>query len=218
MSKKILGLIAVLCAACTIPAYGQSKLMFNLGGGVSTPLNPTGAYTGVSGNFNVGAGYSIDKKNSISGEFMWSGLPTSVFVLHPIDSPSGNINLYTLTVNYRHHIDSIHGSPFGLYGIAGGGWYYRYSSIDKNYVVPPTTVCTPIYYYWGYACDPGGYVASQTVAYKGASSAGLNGGVGFTIRLSDSGWKFYTEARYHYAFSNRIPTTLIPVTMGIRYN
>jgi hypothetical protein len=61
-------------------------------------------------------------------------------------------------------------------------------------------------------------VYSQTVAYKGRSAGGLNGGVGFTIRLSDSGWMFYTEARYHYAFTQGIPTTLIPVTMGIRYH
>jgi hypothetical protein len=218
MSKKIEVWIAVLCAAWAMPIYGQSRLTLNLGGGVTTPLNPTGNYTGVSGNFNAGVGYSINKKNSISGEFMWSGLPASVFILHPIEAPSGNINLYSLTVNYRHHIDSIHGSAFGLYGILGGGWYYRYSSIDKNYIVPPATVCAPSYYWWGYACDPGGYVASQTVAYRGASSGGVNGGVGFTIRLSDSGWKFYTEARYHYAFTTRVPTTLIPVTMGIRYN
>ena len=172
----------------------------------------------MSGNFDFSAGYNLDAKNSLNGEFLWSGLPTDVFTIHPIDSPTGKINLYSLGVNYRHHIDSIHGSPLGVYGILGGGWYYRYSSVDKNFVVPPATVCAPIYGWWGYGCDPNGYVYSQTVAFKGASSGGVNGGVGFTLRLSDSGWKFYTEARYHYAFSNRIPTTLIPVTLGIRYN
>ena len=217
MSKEILISISLLCVGM-VPLQGQSKLAFNLGGGVSTPLNPTGNYTGVSANFNVGAGYNLDKKNSITGEFLWSGLPPSVFTVHPVDLPSGSINLYSLTANYRHHIDSIKGSPFGVYGIVGGGWYYRYSSIDKNYTVPPGTVCQPIYGWYGYGCDAGGYVYSATVAYKGNSAGGLNTGVGFTIRFADSGWKFFTEARYHYAFSNNIPTTLIPVTMGIRYN
>jgi len=217
MSKKILITIGLVGLVGMIPLCGQEKLNFNIGGGISTPLNPTGAFTGVSGNFNVGAGYNLNKKNSINGEFMWSGLPADVFNLHPVQAPYGNINLYTLTANWRHHVDSIHGSPFGLYSIVGGGWYYRYSSIDKNYTPPAGTVCAPIYYWWGYGCDAG-YVYSQTVAYKGASSAGLNAGVGFSIRISDSGWKFYTEARYHYAFSNRIATTLIPVTFGLRYN
>jgi hypothetical protein len=100
----------------------------------------------------------------------------------------------------------------------GGGWYYRYATIDKNYAVPPLTACAPVYYWWGYSCDPNGYVYSQTVANKGASAGGLNGGLGFTISFADSGWKFYTEARYHYAFTNRIATTLIPITFGFRYN
>jgi hypothetical protein len=155
-----------------IPLHGQNKMTLNMGGGVSTPLNPTGAYTGVSGNFNFGAGYNLNAKNSISGEFLWSGLPADVFPIHPIDSPTGKINLYSLTVNYRHHIDSIHGSIFGLYAIAGGGWYYRYASIDKNFTVPPGTPCQPYYYWWGYGCSEG-YVYSQTVAYKGASAGGL---------------------------------------------
>jgi hypothetical protein len=202
----------------TVPLQGQSRLAFNIGGGVSTPLNPTGNYTGVSANFDVGAGYNLDKKNSISGEFLWSGLSPSVFTAHPVDLPSGSINLYSLTVNYRHHIDSIKGSPLGVYGIVGGGWYYRYASVDKNYTVPPGTVCQPVYGWYGYGCDASGYVYSATVAYRGNSAGGLNAGVGFTIRFADSGWKFYTEARYNYAFSSRIATTLIPVTMGIRYN
>jgi hypothetical protein len=220
MFKKVLVSIALLGAIRMIPLHGQSygRLALNIGGGISTPLNPTGNYTGVSGNFNVGAGYNLNRSNSITGEFMYSGLPTSLTGLHPVKAPNGNINLYSLTANYRHHVDRIHGSAFGAYFIAGGGWYYRYSSIDKNFVVPPGTACQPVYGWWGYGCDTSGYVYSETVAYRGASAGGVNAGVGFTIRLADSGWKFYTESRYHYAWSDRIPTTLVPVTFGIRFN
>jgi hypothetical protein len=211
--------IALVGGVWTTTGFGQSKVALNIGGGISTPLNPTGAYTGISGNFNLGAGYALNKKNSITGEFLWSGLPADLTAIHPVNTPTGSINLYSLTVNYRHHVDSIKGSPFGLYAIGGGGWYYRYASIDKSVAVAPVTPCLPIYGWWGYGCDPNGYVTTtQTIAYKGRSSGGLNGGFGFTLRLSDSGWKFYTEARYHYAFTSGIPTTLIPVTMGIRYN
>ena len=58
----------------------------------------------------------------------------------------------------------------------------------------------------------------ETVAFKGTSVGGLNGGVGFTINIADSRWKFYSEARYHYAFNSGIPTTLVPVTFGFRLN
>ncbi|HEY1342439.1 MAG TPA: hypothetical protein VGF59_33275 [Bryobacteraceae bacterium] len=211
------GLLGVLLAA---PLAGQnySRFTTHMGGGISTPLNPTGAYTGVSGNFDVGAGYNLGKNDAIIGEFMWSGLPTSISAIHPVKAPDGKINLYTLTVNYRHQKDRIHGSPLGVYLVGGGGWYYRYSSLDKNFVVPPGTACQPIYGWWGYGCDTSGYVYSETVAYRGTSAGGVNAGAGFTLRFADSNWKFFTEARYHYAWSQRIPTTLIPVTFGIRFN
>jgi hypothetical protein len=210
----------VLSVASTVPLQAQEyqKLTLNVGGGLSTPLNPTGAYAGMSGNFVFGAGYNINKRNAVIGEFLWSGLPSNLFVLQPVEAPFSQINLYSLTVNYRHQIDRIKGSPFGLYAIGGGGWYNRYVSVDKNYNVAPATACAPAYYWWGYGCDPNGYVYTHELASKGNSAAGLNGGVGFTIRFADSNLRFFTEARYHYAFSERIPTTLIPVTFGIRYN
>jgi hypothetical protein len=195
-----------------------SKFNFNIGGGVTTPLNPVATFAGVSGNFDVGAGYNLDRKNSIVAEFMWNGLPPNLFVIQPVRAPFGSVNLYSLTVNYRHKIDRIGHSPFGVYMIAGGGWYDRRASIDKNFVVPPSTVCAPIYGWWGYGCDTSGFVVTETIAQKATNAGGLNGGVGFTIRLSDSGWKFYTESRYHYAWNPGVPTTFIPVTFGIRFN
>jgi hypothetical protein len=93
----------------------------------------------------AGAGHNINKHNSIIGEFMWSGLPPGLSVLRSIDAPFRNVNLYTLTANYRRSINKIGGSPFGAYLIGGGGWYYPYTSVDKNYFVPPGTTCQPIY-------------------------------------------------------------------------
>lgn len=220
MSEKVLVSIGLMAVAGLMPlqAGDLDRLNFNIGGGISAPLNPLGAYAGVSGNFSLGAGYNINKSDSLIGQFMWSGLPPNAFVLHPVNAPYGSMNLYALTANYRHQFDRIHGSPFGLYLIGGGGWYYRHVSIDKNYVMPPGVACQPIYTWWGYGCDSSGYVYSMTVAYKGTSTGGVNAGLGFTIRLSDSNWKFYTESRYNYAWSPNVRTTLLPVTFGIRFN
>jgi hypothetical protein len=77
--------------------------------------------------------------------------------------------------------------------------------------------CLPIYTGWGYACDAG-YVYTEDLAYKGTSAPGLNAGVGFTVRLSDSNVKFFSESRYHYAFSENIPTTLLTTAFGFRIN
>ena len=219
ISRKLficLGLVGVASVA-PLSAQDYSKFAFNMGGGITTPLNPTGAYAGVSGNFVIGAGYNMNKSNAIIGEFMYSGLPSNLSVIQPVKLPTSNINLYALTVNYRHQVDRIKGSAFGVYFVGGGGWYQRYITVDKNYTVPAAVPCSPYWDWYGYSCADG-YVYSETVAKKGVSAGGINGGIGFTIRLADSNLKFFTEARYHYAFSERVPTTVVPVTFGIRYN
>jgi len=217
MSGRIL-MLSLVATTMSIPVFAQNNyLTVNMGGGVTTPLNPTAQYAGTSGHFVGAAGYRINKTSSIIGEFMVSGLPPNIFVVQPINAPFGAIHLYTMTANYRFEASSINRSRFGVYGTIGGGWYYRYAKIDKNFILPPGTVCDPIYTWWGYGCSAG-TVFTATVANKGVSSGGLNGGVGFTIRFGDSPWKFYTESRYHYAFSAGIPSTLVPVTLGVRFN
>lgn len=216
--SKVLVVCLLAVTSIEVLRAEDGVFTFNMGGGITTPLNPTGKFAGTSGNFVTAAGYRINKKNAIIGEFMWSGLSPNLFVLQPAGAPSASVNLNTLTANYRYSFDSIHDSRFGVYAIAGGGWYYRHANVDKNYVVPPTTPCLPIYGWYGYTCDPNGYVVTQTIASRGSSAGGVNGGVGFTVGLGSSAWKFYTEARYHYAFSPAIPTTLVPVTFGLRFN
>jgi hypothetical protein len=56
------------------------------------------------------------------------------------------------------------------------------------------------------------------VASHGTSAGGLDVGAGFTIRLTSMGWKFFVESRYNYAWSSFIPTTVIPVSIGFRFN
>src|SRR5207248_512518 len=108
--KTNLALFGLLVATVVAPlrAEDYSKLAFNIGGGIMTPLAPTANYVGLSGNFAVGAGYNINKKNAILAEFQWNGMPTNT-VLHPPSAPFGNVNLYSITPNYRYSINSIGG-------------------------------------------------------------------------------------------------------------
>jgi hypothetical protein len=221
MSRIISRLIAMLGTVFFFPLYAQDELQmfnFNVGGGLSVPLNPTGRYFGVNGTAGAGAGANFNGYNSLEGDFLWSGLSPNVRLIHPINNPTGNVNVYSVSGDYRFHVDRLAGSAFGFYLIGGGGWYYRHTSIDKNYVVSPLTACQPIYNWWGYTCNGGGYVQSVTIASRGSSTGGVDAGVGFTIKLPSPGWTFFVESRYRYAWSNFIPTTFVPVTMGFRFN
>src|SRR5689334_24248141 len=77
VKKKGLLAVMVLSVGWIAPAFAEdyTKFNFNLGGGMSAPVNPIAKYVGLSGNFTVGAGYNLNKNNSIAGEFLWNGLP-----------------------------------------------------------------------------------------------------------------------------------------------
>jgi hypothetical protein len=218
MARSTVIFLGLLTAACLTPIQAQDNpFNFNIGAGIGTPLNPTAQYAGLSGNFVVGAGYNIDKNNSIVGQFMWQGLPPSRLALKPLINASGlnaNANLYSLTANYKYRVE---GHRFGGYVIAGGGWYYRYASLDRNNVVAGGTVCQPIYGYWGYGCEAGYVTVDNTLLYNGASAFGANAGIGMTIRIADSGLKFYMESRYHYAGTQNVNTQVVPVTFGFQW-
>lgn len=208
-----------MAAFVTIPLGAADLAIFSyyFGGGLSNPVFHTADYSNVSGSVSAGVAYNFDPHNSLGLEFMWAGLPHHDFASQVSDAPFGKVNLYTLTANYRYKINRLGGSHFGVYAIGGGGLYYRYISINASYIPNPNTPCQPLYTWWGFACAPNGVILPQGATYKFESAGGLNGGAGVTIRLSDSGWKFYAESRYHHGFS-AIPTSLVEVTFGFRYN
>jgi Outer membrane protein beta-barrel domain len=222
VSKKLFVSVSLLGALSLVPLNGQHNdfegFNFNIGGGLTVPLNPTASFVGVNGSATTGAGANFNKWNSIEGDFMWNGLSPTVSLIQPRFLPTGSVNVFSLTGQYRLHADDIGHSLFGAYVIVGGGWYYRRTSVDRNFIVPRGTPCQPIYNWWGFACDSDGLVTSKTIASRGSSAGGVNGGAGFTIRIGDEGWKFFTEARYTYAWSQFIPTTFIPITFGFRFN
>jgi Outer membrane protein beta-barrel domain len=221
MVRRITAPLILLCAGCISSLHAQDsdfgRLNFNIGGGLSVPLNPTARYVGVNGNGTSGLGANFDKYNSVEGDFLWVGLPPYRSLDHPIFTPDVNVNLFALTGQYRFHVDSIDGSPFGVYLLVGGGWYFRDTDISRRLYVPQFTPCQPIYNWWGLACGANGYVSTANSSH-GSSAGGANGGIGFTIRLGDGGWKFFAESRYHYVWSNFVPTTFVPISFGFRYN
>jgi hypothetical protein len=200
--------------------YESPKLNTNLGVGMTVPLNPTGRIIGSSVDVVVGAGYNFNRHHALVGQFMWAGLPANTDAMRPIyilantRDISGSSNLFAVTGNYRF---TLQGKTFGGYLIAGGGMYYRQASLSRSVPVGTTTVCTPIYAWWGYSCTNGVVNEDQTLIRAGSTAFGQNGGLGFTIRINDEGYKFYVESRYHYAPTKNISTQLITITMGFAW-
>jgi hypothetical protein len=223
MSKKTVFTIGLLSTVWMIPLHAQHQtedgtFNFSMGGGLSVPLNPTAKYAGVGGSFITGGGFNLNQHSSIVGQFQWDGLPTAILspalsAIAQINGFSASTNLYNITADYKYR--SGFGKTFGYYLIAGGGWYYRHTSVSKSTFIPTDTVCQPVWGWYGYTCS-NGFVNTVGVS-NGTSAFGANGGVGLTIRVKDTPWKFFIESRYNYAATRFIATQVAPVTFGFEY-
>jgi len=224
MSGVILLLIA-LAPAQTVLAQdecrGMCKLNSNVAMMLNMPVNQTGEVMGTGWGAGGGVGYNISQRNSLIGEFLWNRMYPSKGVLQPFQTAvpqsgtlNGNSNLYGLTGNYRYEL---RGRLLGTYVIGGGGWYFRKNWLSKDVNSGAGTACTPAWLWWGFTCMSGTVTANQTLATTSTNAWGMNGGIGFTVRVGEAPYRLYTEARYHYVPTKNVSTQFVAVSFGIRF-
>jgi hypothetical protein len=101
--------------------------------------------------------------------------------------------------------------PFRVYATAGGGVYHR-----KIEFTQPTVETITVFDPWWGVVYPANVPANQILASYGTTKGGVNAGAGFEVPLGEGRPKIFAEARYHRMFTNT-PTTLLPVTFGLRW-
>jgi|SRR5581483_6858868 len=187
----------------------------HLGLPISIPLNPMGQVALAGTGITYGAGYNFTKRHGVFGEFMWDWLHPNISSLPGTNSTEAHSNLYTFTGNYRYEL---RGRLLGAYLLAGGGWYLRHSTLTGSPVAVGSSItCTREWLWWGVTCTSGVVTDTRTLRSSWSSSPGVNGGIGFTIRVGDAPWRMYVESRYHYAPNRYVNTQLVITTIGIRY-
>jgi hypothetical protein len=213
MRLAVLSGLVSLSTGFPLGAQDSGTFNFTSGGGLSVPTNPAANFSGVGGSFLAGGGYNMDKHNAILGEFMWAGLPPSIGARAQLLGGSASVNVLSITADYKY--SGNFSKTFGYYAIVGGGWFYRHSSVSKSTFNGTPTVCQPIWSWYGFTCSDG-FVDTREVAF-GTSSFGGNGGIGLTLKVKETGWKFFIESRYIYAPTRAIATTVVPVIFGLMY-
>jgi hypothetical protein len=197
-----------------------SRLNSNVAFTLSPPLGPTARYATALGGVTYGVGYNFSKRHSVLAEIMWNALSPTSQALAPIRATpqnndlTGHGNLAALTANYRLQLER---TVFGAYFIAGGGVYYRDASLSQQVVVGNSVSCSPAWLWWGFTCASGTVTSHQALAGSSSTAPGGNVGIGFTVRIPDSRYKFYIESRYHYATNRGVATHVIPITVGVRF-
>lgn len=224
----VIGSILLVVISCSSRVTAQdegefdedSKINTNLAIPLTVPLNPIANFTNFGLGATFGAGYNITPRNAFVGEFMWNRLFPSNSALTPLrlalNSPdvNGHGNLFAVTANYRFEL---RGRSKGVYLIGGGGFYYRSTTLTKEAITGSTIACTPVWLFWGFNCASGTVSNDQTIASSSSATFGVNGGIGFTVKVAEPRYRFYMEARYHYAPTTPINTQIIPITVGFRF-
>ena len=197
----------------------ECKVNTNLAMIISVPVSQTAQVSSIGWGMVAGAGYNLNKQNALIGEFMWNRASNSAGSLKPLQpTPSvkltGNTDLFTLTGNYRFEL---RGALVGTYLIGGGGWYLRNTSLSAKVTSGTNTPCAPVWVWWGFSCSLGMVTAGQSLDSSNSSALGANLGIGLTVRVGQSPYRLYSEARYHYIPHKNINTQFVAATLGIRY-
>ena len=124
--------------------------------------------------------------------------------------PDGNSHLWSITANPKLRLNRR--GNFDPYVVGGVGYYRRTVEFTRPVLVP-VFIFDPFFgvFYNTFL------QADQVIGKITQDGVGGSLGAGFDVKLGESGLKFFTEARYHYADTGRIPTRMVPVTFGIRW-
>lgn len=227
-TKIVLG-ITVIVLTWLAPLHAQHgptgpeeehKINSNLGFTVNVPVGETADVVNIGWGFAAGIGYNVNRRNAFIGEFMWNRVYPNDQQLIPLRTAlqfahlDASTDLFILSGNYRFEL---RGKLLGTYVIGGPGFYHRNTNLSRQVTSGVGTTCTTTWFWWGFTCISGTVVSNQTVGSFGASSFGVNGGVGMTVRVGEAPYRVYFESRYHYAPNKNINTQFIAVTVGIRY-
>lgn len=201
----------LLLSACglTLPAQSDFRhFTAHIGGGPTFVSNRSSDYVKNGYNMLVGGGYRANRMVEFLGEFNLNQSDVQQSVLNQLSVPGGDTTFYSLTGNVKLNLIPV--GPANVYVIGGGGWYRR----TVRFTEPTTSVVTVFDPWWGY-----GQVVVPTNAVLGSvtrDSGGFNGGGGLEFRLGPE-VRVFAEARWHRAYHNPTNSTLIPLTIGIRF-
>lgn len=222
--RSIVFFITAFWMAC-LPLVAQDDeepehINSHLGFTMSAPLNPTSQVVNSGIGVSAGAGYNFNSRHAIVGDFMWNHLTVTNEALAPIRAAlqtadvNGSGNLFALTTNYRFELPH---RGVSTYFIGGGGLYHRNAGVNRPIQTGTTISCLPGWRLFGFNCATGTTITDQTIVSSSSNTFGVNGGIGFTVHVGEPSYRFYVEARYHFAPSPGINTQIVAVTVGIRY-
>lgn len=211
-SFRIASIVVLSCVAAAPAAFAQSEyhhFTANVGGGFTMPTGRISNDMDYGGNLEVGAGFNFNQYLGVLGTFSFNAVGLTGSALSRLNEPDGYGHVYTLTVDPKITFPLRRGS---FYILGGGGWLRRSVTFTQP-VVAQTFVFDPWWGYFGPALVP----ANQVLGSVGTNAGVWDVGGGFNIPLPRSGFKIYIQARYYDGLTRGAHTTMVPLTLGVRW-
>jgi hypothetical protein len=202
--------IVLFTLSASSRAQDEHLYTFQIGGGVSPLVGDISTRLDTGWHVTVGGGVKFNNILSATLDYTRDGYGVTDKVLMEAQAPAANSHLWSITVNPRLRL--MHGKGFVPYLTAGVGYYRRTVQVTQPAAVP-VLIFDPFFgLFYNTTVQVDQVLGNITQGGVGGSAGG-----GFEIKLGDSGLKVFTEARYHYADTGRIPTQMVPVTFGLRW-
>lgn len=200
-----------LCLSATGHAQSEEHpFTFDVSAGVSPLVGSISQRLENGWNFKFGGGYNFNSHFATTVEYSYNGFGVSRAVLSQAHVPDGNSHLWSITADPKLRLVPVRN--FDPYIVGGVGYYRRTVEFTRPTAVPVLFVDPFFGVFFNTLVSADQVLGDITQGGIGGSLGG-----GFDVKLPSSGLKFFTEARYHYADTGRIPTRMVPVTFGIRW-
>jgi len=202
--------ILFLAFACLCAAQSEEPpVAFHVGGGLTAITGSDSGRLDKGGNLQAGAGHFFNRYFGIEGSFMWNQLGITGSELNRLGQPDGNARVYTVTVDPTFRFPL--GRGFSAYVFVGGGYLRRTVEFTQ-----PTLVGTFVFDpWWGYV-GPALVPANQILGSVSSNSGAVNGGGDLNIPIARRAHLFI-EPRYVRGFTSNSKTTIVPITVGLRF-
>ncbi len=218
MRNRIVFLLALGNLIASASAQSNfNRFNFTAGGGLGIGRGEVASFVGNSYHGVVGGGVNFSRMFGVDAEYMYYnlGIRPSVINRQSLNDASGHLQ----SVSLNGIVNAPLRSKFGAYGIFGIGFYRRSVSANRE-LLPFGTTCQPAWArWWGIDCVNGSITApqGQTLSSFSKDAGGLNFGGGITYRLKYAHPKLFIEGRYHRAYHSDGQTTMLPITVGLRW-
>jgi hypothetical protein len=183
-------------------------LTFGVGGGFTTQTGRISSHLDNGGNLQVSGGVNLGIL-SLNGTFTFNAMGLTRSTLSQINVPDGYAHVSTFTIDPKLRI------PLGrasFYAVGGGGWMRRTVTFTQPVLVQ-TIVFDPWWGYFGPALVP----AKQSLGSVIDNSGVWDIGGGFDFLLPRTTWKLFVEARYFDGMTSQAHTTIVPISVGVRW-